>query len=408
MNVKLSVIIPVFNAEQYLEQCLNSILEQSYTDLEIICIEDVSSDNSKCILEKYAIKDKRIKVYYNEKNQGQSFARNKGLLHAVGQYILFVDSDDYLVEGILKRIIEEAEVMQLEVLSFDAKTVCDFGESNLYNGIRKKEYCGVRDGIQVYVEQMSNGDYKCSVWQYLYRKDFLTKHNIEFIENIYHEDEMFMFCVYMNAKRMAFIREVGYIYRFRENSTMTDENKRVKRIKDLVYIYHNSLFYFESLKIDIKEPLKMYLDYLRQNIVINYRKCTLEQKLECTNYQNPILKHIFYRIINMYEELELEQDEIEYLQKQNNLYLYGAGEYAKRWIYVFNEYNIEIEGIIVTHLDSNQNKLFGYTIYEAAKLCTDLSEDILIFPAVHKNKIPEICNSLSMYSKVLVYNSRQS
>ncbi len=400
---KLSIIVPVFNVEQYLEQCLNSILYQSFADFEVICIDDASNDHSREILEQYALQDERIKVYYNEQNSGLSITRNKGLKYARGKYIFFVDSDDFLAEGILEKIIEKADLLQVEVLSFDTKTLCEFELPDLYNGIRKNEYLGIQIGARAYVEQVYNGDYKCSVCQYLYTKKFLEENKLEFIENVYHEDEMFMFMVYMYVKKIAFVRMVGYIYRVRAKSIMTDDDKRVSRIKDLVYLYQYSFIFFEKLKNHEKEPLKIHIDYLREYIISSYRKCTIVQKLECKNFDDPVLKHVFYNIIGMREDLELELDAILYLQNQKKLYLYGAGVYAHRWISLFDEYNIDIKGIMVTRLEENQKELYGYTIYEADKLCAKLSEDILVFPAVHKNKVNEICQNLSNYSGVTIF-----
>src|SRR5574344_49484 len=106
-KISVSFIIPIFNTEKYLKQCLNSIISQTLSDIEIICINDGSTDNSLCILENFAKKDKRIKVI-NQKNKGQSAARNKGITLAKGEYIAFVDSDDWAQPDMLEKMYNRA------------------------------------------------------------------------------------------------------------------------------------------------------------------------------------------------------------------------------------------------------------------------------------------------------------
>lgn len=93
---KVSVIIPVYNCEQYIAKCLDSVINQTLADIEIICVEDCSTDDTRSLLEKYINIDERIKISYNDKNMGQAFSRNQGLRKAQGEYIQFLDADDYL------------------------------------------------------------------------------------------------------------------------------------------------------------------------------------------------------------------------------------------------------------------------------------------------------------------------
>ena len=116
---KVSVIIPVFNVESYLSKCLESVLNQTLTDIEIICIEDCSTDNSTNILIDYAKIDDRIITIFNEENHGLSYNRNKGINAASGEYLLFLDSDDYLELDSLEFLYKEAVKNSLDVLHHD-------------------------------------------------------------------------------------------------------------------------------------------------------------------------------------------------------------------------------------------------------------------------------------------------
>ena len=128
-NVKVSVIVPVYNVEKYLKDCLNSVINQTLEDIEIICVNDGSTDNSLAILEDYAKKDSRIKII-NQKNKGLSGARNTGMKHVQGEYILFLDSDDWLKEDALSELYWSHLDDNLDMLFF--QTVDYYEEDGRY------------------------------------------------------------------------------------------------------------------------------------------------------------------------------------------------------------------------------------------------------------------------------------
>ena len=117
--VKISIIVPVYNTEPYLEQCLDSIINQTLEDIEIICVNDGSTDNSLSILEEYASKDNRIRII-NQENKGQGFARNNGLKNVNGEYVLFVDSDDWIELNTCEALYKKVNELDLDMLFFCA------------------------------------------------------------------------------------------------------------------------------------------------------------------------------------------------------------------------------------------------------------------------------------------------
>ena len=152
---KVSIIIPVYNTEAYLEECLDSVISQSLRDIEILCINDASTDSSMQILRKYARKDSRIKVLQNSVNQGLSYTRNVGIDNACGEYIQFVDSDDWIEPDTEEVLYKIAAGNQLDLLKF-LKTSQDkslFGKSvanrvfssgtDLLDELLKQRYCGI-------------------------------------------------------------------------------------------------------------------------------------------------------------------------------------------------------------------------------------------------------------------------
>ena len=116
--VKVSVIIPVYNVEDYLKECLDSVLSQTLKDIEVICVDDCSTDDSLKILQEYANNDDRIKIIKNEKNSGQGFSRNEGIKKATGEYIGFVDSDDFIDLNLFEISFKKAKKLDLDVLLF--------------------------------------------------------------------------------------------------------------------------------------------------------------------------------------------------------------------------------------------------------------------------------------------------
>ena len=138
--MKVSVIIPVFNVEKYIDKCLDSIVNQTLVDIEIICIDDCGTDNSIRIVENYALKDERITIIYNSKNRGLSTSRNLGLQIAQGKYVYFLDSDDYLEENALEDLYNISEKNQTEVLYFDTDVMNLGHYENGCNGYEPPAY----------------------------------------------------------------------------------------------------------------------------------------------------------------------------------------------------------------------------------------------------------------------------
>ena len=223
---KISVIIPVYNVEQYLEECLNSIITQTFDDIEIICINDGSTDNSLNLLLDYAKRDQRIHVYL-QKNVGLSYTRNIGVKAAKGKYIYFMDSDDILNAAALEHLYCKAEDQNLDVTYFDGS---GFGDAetckeqieqykNYYH--RKGNYRQIQDGASFMEALLQNNEYRTSpCLQFMTRKHFLTN-ALWFTEGILHEDNFFTFKSMLSAKRVSHLDETLFYRRIRPDSIMT-------------------------------------------------------------------------------------------------------------------------------------------------------------------------------------------
>lgn len=226
----LSVIIPVYNVEPYLEQCLDSVVNQTYKNLEIICINDGSTDNSLKILEKFRAKDERIKLI-DQKNGGASIARNVGLDLATGEYIAFVDSDDYLELN----AYEEAMKVMLKNRSVD---LVEFNVK-IFSGNNDQVSAHRVQGLTKYYETVFNSKKHSDViWNKIFKSDIIKKMNIRFISGLIHDDIFFSHAFTMCSKCSEFLNLSLYNYRVWNNSiTGKLINSNVKFITHIYYNY---------------------------------------------------------------------------------------------------------------------------------------------------------------------------
>ena len=220
----LSVVIPVYNTEKYLRECLDSVVSQSYRNLQILIVDDGSTDNSRAICDEYMAKDGRITVIRQD-NYIIGHARNVGLKWAKGKYIIFLDSDDYWIEDTAKELIAEAEKNDLQVLVFSALPFDDGVEA-----VRKKTYTHkcqnniVKTGVDSLICAKEHGEYYSQPCLRLYRLDYLREQGFLFDEGIIHEDESFSFLAYINALRVECLGKRYYMRRYRKGSVTTSSS----------------------------------------------------------------------------------------------------------------------------------------------------------------------------------------
>ncbi len=289
---KFSIIVPVYNVEKYLKRCLDSIFKQTFEDYEVIIVNDGSSDNSDVIIKSYD--DKRIK-YFKQENKGLSAARNKGVKEACGEYILFLDSDDYLspllLENINSSLDNKPDIVRYQVREvYDDKSI-DYNEEGFSNLSGEMAFAKI---VNYHFVEMA-----CC---YVFRLKYFQKEKFKFKENSYHEDFGLIPLVIMKAKKVNAISYIGYNYYQRENSIMnsTDYKKTVKKVTDFYEHYHYLIkeiakvngdssvfksFISNSLIIKILElnnkDYKIYLKKLHQDGVFdNLLTNTMGRKLK--------------------------------------------------------------------------------------------------------------------------------
>ena len=306
----ISVIIPVFNVEDYLHICLNSVLNQSYGDFEVICIDDDSTDSSLEILEYFAEKDSRIKILKNDSNMGPGYSRNRGLNIAKGKYIAFLDGDDWISYNAFEILLEKSEKDNLDVLMFrnivyyqnskefgmesyyDMDYLTDF-ESKVFNhwDLDKKKFFS-----------MSNAP-----WNKFYLKSFLDDNNIRFTnKNLIYEDNPFFYKVITLAKRVSIIKTYLHNRRRRPESITTLTNERLLDSIEICYLI---------IEIFLENP-QLY-EYYKKQILTFIFVSVLNDKYELID--DEYKKKFFNKSLEVYDifynRYNLKQDIFENVNK---------------------------------------------------------------------------------------------
>ncbi len=243
-NPKISVIIPVYNVEKYLERCIESVISQTLRDIEIIIINDGSTDNSYSIINKFAEVDDRIRVFSHD-NIGLGPTRNRGIEVATGEYLAFVDSDDWLVKGGLELLYKRAIETNADIV--EGETSIFFEDTGVYT--KRKSLTNVSDvcvstpNIEEFYRDYYFGRlYTHNAWDKIYRTEFIVKNQIYFGDNkrIFAEDNWFQLQIFLLHPKIAFVDSSYYIYRQRQNSIMNSPKKNlVKRHMQMVIDYQN-------------------------------------------------------------------------------------------------------------------------------------------------------------------------
>lgn len=240
---KVSIIVPVYNVEKYLKRCLDSLVNQTLKDIEIICVNDGSTDGSLAILDEYVRNDDRV-VVINQENSGQSVARNRGIDVAKGEYLGFVDSDDWVSEDYFEKLHNSAIQNNAEIAvggiirlhKFNRRKFLTFAKETVTNDVNLKfELCDLPE--------------KSYVWNKIYKSSKLKEIGLKFEEGIVFEDCIFTPQALFYFDKMVTVPDTYYFYWRRSDSTVT--RKDGKSRVDRVYAHDKAQKFIEEHNIDI-------------------------------------------------------------------------------------------------------------------------------------------------------------
>lgn len=312
MNIKISVIIPVFNCNEYLDTCINSVLIQTFQDYEIICVDDKSTDNSLLILKKYAKKDNRIKILTNDKNKGPGYSRNYALDNAKGKYIFFLDSDDWIDNKTLEVLYNQCEkdnldlIMSKNIVYYDNEN--DFGYEHYYDMNFMNEY---HKKVFNHWDLSPNNIFHIPVGpcNKLYNKSFLDKNHIRFPnENLIQEDNPFFFKVITLAKRISILNMYLYNRRRRPKSIMSTLND--DKLFGRIYIAELLVKYF------LRDP-SLYNHYKKNLFNLISNQFTNEPyNMIRDEFKEEMINSISDLYMKFFNEYGLKEDIIKYVDEK--------------------------------------------------------------------------------------------
>ncbi len=302
---KFSVVIPIYNVEKYLRKCLDSLINQTLKDIEIICINDGSTDNSLSILTEYAQKDTRIKIF-NQENQGQGVARNNGIDIANGEYLVFVDPDDWIELNTLEILYNKFKETAVDIINFNHSYWDESGKlKHRFNFSRfAKKYLKIRlKDNSVYScnnFKLNNfGDLYLSACNKVYNTFFIKNNDIKFAPTRQAEDNLFAIKSILLAKNILYLDKYFYNYLQRSNSTVNSSStinfdvfNNIQLIKDFIQEYdllekYNKSFNRYKLFLLLSVQKKLSKEF--QDIFLNLCKKNLSG-IEYSIFQNEIKK----------------------------------------------------------------------------------------------------------------------
>lgn len=285
---KVSVIVPIYNAEEYLSECIDSIIYQTYKNLEIILVNDGSLDNSVNICKQYVDNDSRIKLIDGE-NHGVSYARNKGIQEATGKYIIFIDSDDIVEKNYVDILTKGMNwninlvVCAYEEVQLNKRKIFNISsyDYDLLTGTLKEDFYIIKDFLN-------------TPWGKLYKLDIIKKYNIMFpCEHNIAEDQIFNYKYFLHVKKYKFINEALYLYVQRDNISLTKVRNLESFISDLLNFKLKKSF---LRKMDIKEYDKILSEWAI--LLVNKYVFINGEKNNYKNFKNRVkkIKEIFSSI----------------------------------------------------------------------------------------------------------------
>ena len=383
--VKVSVIIPVYKVEKYLPACLDSVLNQSLQDIEVICIDDASPDRCPEILDGYAARDPRVRVLHLPENHQQGYGRNRGTEIARGKYVYFLDSDDMITREALEELYALAEKDQLDGIYFDSQVIFDNEElkkknANYYGGRRGKYENKVYSGRELFELFVEQNDWSCYVQRSFWRREFLLDNQVFSPEHTEHEDEFFSFKGALLAQRVRYIPKEYFIRRYRDDSVMT----RPPHPKDF-----HGYFINYCARVDLVEKLGYGSKGIDEEILHMYERMNHFFPL-FSDSENPRkwfateeqLRNYYYYAYAKKMYVSYYKGLIKKLSIpvpiESHIWIYGAGVVGKRAYHVMVNNGYIVDGFLVTRKEGNRRVLLGREVFQVDEVTPGANRVVIV------------------------------
>lgn len=389
--IDISIIVAVYNIENYIAECLESLLRQKNVYFEIICVNDASTDLSLSILEQYAARDSRVKIVCNDNNLGQASSRNIGCRLARGKYLYVVDGDDCLTEDALSKMFNIAQGNQLDLLTFDGctywNTYTDKTKDKFQLYIRKGTYKGIYTGPELFRHFIMNNDTLGNVCLNFFRRDFFEKENLYWTEGgRFGEDSPFTF--YMAANRAMCLQEVLYLIRRHEGSVTTSPMQSYYIEGQIIQFIHELLMWEKtSLSEEIDSAVEIYFSRFQREIKKMYRLlCDNNCEIILSNKSKIAQYYYKYYVKKMPLGNELlSTEQLDRIKNSKNLILYGAGNVAYDIAEIFQYYEIKNYMVVVTKKEDRVQAFNNKTIHEIQEFLSLKEDSTVVIAATQRH-----------------------
>lgn len=385
-QIGISVIIPVYNVGYYLEECLDSVLNQKFQNYEIICINDGSTDNSGEILSIYQKKYNKIRVITHLDNKGPSVARNIGIHDATGKYIMFIDSDDFIEDNTLEELYNKAENTEVDIIYFNMVNFHE-GESAFRRYIRlgsDMEYEGIYSGKELFCCHMNDHQMNVQAVRKFIRKKFIDDKKISFYEGILHEDVLSSFYCAMEAEKVININREYYIRRLREGSIT--HTKDYRRGHSLFVVAMNVLSYWNTHVFTEKENCA--IEFFFREIYNSYQRYSWQFETETTDLEvGGYAEKVFYSMLHGVHKnnwLTLDESQITRVSKAENVIIFGAGAGSMDIVNILETKRIKVNVVAVSDINKNPKSFCGIKVDSIDNIANYIKNAIVIIGVTEK------------------------
>ncbi|MDE7131954.1 MAG: glycosyltransferase [Lachnospiraceae bacterium] len=407
--MQVSIIIPVYNAQQYLEICLESACMQTIKELEIICIDDGSTDDSFTILERYGEKDKRIKII-KQVNRGPGMARNRGMLEASGEFVTFLDADDYYIDSsFMEQLYYACVENQVKVCG---SALMHLRRDTIIDDITLQDVKMVAKRNKILWYQDFQFDYGYT--GFLFSKKMLQEENITFPVYRRYQDPCFLVRAMYAAEQFVFLETAAYVARVPTMASRFSKDKAADLLKGL---FDNLMFAYEKKLDKLFQKSLARLEYEYYSIICRYISLTDEQQVGLLWKINHLVRKVLHDDGYMIRPLSfiISENKEYYPYYAENLYeriegepfayLYGAGEMARKFIWYLKRQSLlyKIKGIVVSVQTKDKQCIEGIQVGSLEELGVKKKDLILISTgAVFHKEIVESLHGKGFNNNVIL------
>ena len=389
----MSVVVPVYNAEKYLVTCLDSLLKQSDQDIEIICINDGSSDDSANILNRYVAQDTRLVLIENKRNMGAAYSRNEAIKKCRGKYVMFVDSDDFLSPDAIEKVISYCDFHNLDMCFYKFIIEANDKTKTVSDGI-SGEYSSVYSGEDLLEQFSKNREFFLYMCSACYRRHFLQDNNLFITNLIIGEGGDFILRSLIKSRTAGVLNNRIYHYRIHNASVNNREDAAIEALWGR-FIQLSNVFRILAERKESRQILS-FLEYYQKKVAGGLKLLGPNEISRFIYRCRDDAERYFLRSLCSYDVygIEIGQEIIDKCEAFSYVYVYGLGYATEEVLSKLSEKNIVVEGVIVSQYKSSKKVYMGHRILRVDdEELKYKKKDLMVIVAAHNRHKKAIFDS---------------